>query len=319
VPIALVITGAVVLVVGAINVLTSGNLDAREFIPDAAVGTTLLVLAAVLRRYRSEGSLVHWVYAASMTLVVAWLLNEFRDQPDTANMAYVVIVIATFGPVVLAWVPFIAAAASMVAGAIAVLTATGWGDLRGWTAACLVAMAVGALFLQIRLRSLSELADAKAVIERLATTDPLTGLLNRHGLDVFSGGLVANATRHGQPLVVWFIDIDGLKAANDRFGHEFGDDVIRVVADAVKSCAREGDLVTRWGGDEFLVLGLGIEPHGGTLAQRITERITAAGLGRDRWCGTVSVGTSSRMPQTTTVANLIGEADAQMYRKRDRV
>jgi diguanylate cyclase (GGDEF)-like protein len=317
IPIALAITGGVVLVVGGINFVTMGRYDTIEYAPDAIVASTLLGAAAVLRRDRADRALAPWAYAAAMTLVVAWLLNEFRAQPDTANMAYVVIVMATFGPVALAWRPFVAAAAAMTVGAVVVLVSTGWGDARGWTSACLVAVAVGAVFLQIRMRSLAELADAKATIERLATTDSLTGLLNRHGFDTFTRGLVSSAARHGQPLVVWFVDIDGLKAANDTFGHDFGDEVIRAVADAVRSCAREGDLVARWGGDEFLVLGLGIEPHGDTLVQRIDARIRAAGLGTDRWCGTVSIGTASRMPQATTLDDLIAEADAHMYRERN--
>lgn len=317
IPIALAITGVVVLGVGAINFVTMGRFDPVEYVPDSMAAAALLGSSAVLRRDRINGAVVQWAYAAAMTLVVAWLLNEFRDQPDTANMAYVVIVMATYGPVVLAWWPFMAASASMTVGAIVVLVSTGWGDGRGWTSAYLVATAVGAVLLQIRMRSLAELADAKATIESLATTDPLTGLLNRHGFGVFTPGLVASATRLGQPLVVWFVDIDGLKTANDRFGHKFGDEVIRTVADAVSACAREGDLVARWGGDEFLVFGLGIEPHENALKRRIDARIREAGLGTDRWCGTVRVGTASRMPQVTTIDDLIIEADARMYRDRE--
>jgi hypothetical protein len=67
------------------------------------------------------------------------------------------------------------------------------------------------------------------------------------------------------------------------------------------------------GGDEYLVLGLGIEPHGDTLRQRLDTRIRSVGLGTDRWCGPVSIGTASRMPPRTTVEKLIGEADACMY------
>jgi diguanylate cyclase (GGDEF)-like protein len=318
IPIALAITGVVVLVIGGVNFVTLGAYDAVEYVPDMIVAAVLLGASVVLRRDGVSGVLVQWAYAAAMVLVVAWLLNEFRTQPDTANMAYVVIVMATFGPVVLAWRPFLAAALSMTVGAVAVLVSIGWGDARGWSSAYVVAVAVGAAFLQIRMRSLAELADARATIESLATTDSLTGLLNRHGLDVFTPGLVASATRLGQPLVVWFIDIDGLKGVNDRFGHDVGDEVIRAVGDAVRACAREGDLVARWGGDEFLVLGMGIEPHGDTPAQRIDARIRAAGVATDRWCGTVSTGTASRMPQTTTLEDLISEADARMYRGRSR-
>jgi diguanylate cyclase (GGDEF)-like protein len=254
-----------------------------------------------------------------MTVVVGWLLNEFRLQPDTAEMAYVVIVMAVFGPVVLSWAPFATAASVMTVAAVGVLTASGWGDARGWTAAYGVAIMVGALFLRLRMQSLAELAEAKATADRLATTDPLTGVLNRHGLDLTAPVLVASAMRYGQPLVVWFVDVDQLKAANDRQGHAFGDQVIRAVAVALVESTREGDLVARWGGDEFVVVGLGIDPAQGSLAERVRQHLLESEIDPGRWCRTVSIGSASRMPHTTTLDALIAEADQRMYLARHLV
>ena len=104
------------------------------------------------------------------------------------------------------------------------------------------------------------------------------------------------ATRLGRPVVVWFVGIDGLRAANDRFGHDFFDAVLR----------------------EFLAVGLGIEPQGETLAQRIQAAILEKDLGTDRWCGTVSIATATGMPHTTTLGDLIEAADARMYHGRNR-
>ena len=131
VPIALAITGLIVLIVGGVNFLTSGIVDVVEYVPDMIVAATLLGTATIVRRGLVDDARVPWASATAMTLVVAWLLSEFWAQPGTANMADVVIVMATFGPLVLAWPPFIAASASMTVGALAVLVHVGWGDPRG--------------------------------------------------------------------------------------------------------------------------------------------------------------------------------------------
>jgi len=316
IPLALTVTGAVVLVVGVINFLVSDRLDPTDVIPDAIVAVALITLSVVLRRFHVPGIAVQWSYSVAMVIVVLWLLNEFRLQPDTANMAYVVIVMAVFGPVVLAWVPFLTAAVAMVAFSTVVLIGSGWGDARGWIAAYLVAVSAGGLLLALRASSLSALAEARATADRLATTDALTGVLNRHGLELMAPVLVASAKRYGQPMVVWFADIDGLKAANDTGGHANGDRIITLVADALTASTREGDLIARWGGDEFVIVGLGIEPTVSPLEERVHQRIRAYGMETRHWVGTVSFGSASHMPQVATLDDLIAEADQEMYERR---
>ena len=117
-------------------------------------------------------------------------------------------------------------------------------------------------------------------------------------------------------MVVWFADIDGLKAANDGGGHVYGDRVISVVADAITASTREGDLVARWGGDEFVVVGLGSEPVGSRREERVREWIRASGSDAGDWVGTVTFGSASHMPQVATLDELISEADQAMYLKR---
>jgi diguanylate cyclase (GGDEF)-like protein len=91
------------------------------------------------------------------------------------------------------------------------------------------------------------------IVNRLtetSETDPLTGVLNRRGLDARVAAMVNGDTNH----VVVMADIDRFKAINDRYGHEAGDAVIRRFARILAGTARKGDLVVRWGGEEFLVV-----------------------------------------------------------------
>lgn len=120
-----------------------------------------------------------------------------------------------------------------------------------------------------------QLEEVKARLQREtqhATRDPLTGLTNREGLRRWLGGSELNGVE--MPLVgVIMIDLDGFKAVNDTHGHETGDRLLQAVAGALTSCTRAGDLVTRWGGDEFLVLCPGAE---GDQLDRLATRMVAA-------------------------------------------
>lgn len=101
---------------------------------------------------------------------------------------------------------------------------------------------------------LRENARLFAEVERLAMTDPLTGLYNRHKLNESLDLEVERGRRYSRPLSAIMIDLDNLKEVNDRFGHLAGDDVLIEVADGIRSQIRRVDIPTRFGGDEFLIL-----------------------------------------------------------------
>jgi diguanylate cyclase (GGDEF)-like protein len=108
---------------------------------------------------------------------------------------------------------------------------------------------VGILFKDIaeRKRQEKELTDA-------ALYDKLTGLPNRTMFRGYLSKALARAERSGQPLAIMFLDLDGFKEVNDTFGHESGDILLRSVAQRLLSSIRSGDLVCRFGGDEFTVI-----------------------------------------------------------------
>jgi len=110
-------------------------------------------------------------------------------------------------------------------------------------------------------------------VQRLAITDPLTGLYNRHKLSDVLEAEHERAVRYGRPVSVIMMDMDDLKVVNDTLGHAAGDAVLRDVGEAIRRHIRRLDLPTRYGGDEFLV----VLPE--TLlgdAARVAERISGA-------------------------------------------
>ena len=91
-------------------------------------------------------------------------------------------------------------------------------------------------------------------LERMATTDNLTGLANRHALDLLLDQQTREASRHNLPISAILLDIDNFKTLNDSRGHLAGDDVLRGIAAKLRESLRASDIACRWGGEEFLIV-----------------------------------------------------------------
>ncbi len=91
-------------------------------------------------------------------------------------------------------------------------------------------------------------------LARLASIDPLTGLMNRQAFEIVLRQSMRDFERNGRPMSAILFDIDGFKQINDRHGHEAGDQVLQAVANMAASVVRDNDIMTRWGGEEFLIL-----------------------------------------------------------------
>ena len=117
------------------------------------------------------------------------------------------------------------------------------------------------------------LAEAHTTITRIAATDDLTGLANRRHFYEALENAVSLARRHGYPLALVSLDLDGLKRVNDTLGHEAGDEVLASFATLLAALCRAEDLPARLGGDELSVLLPGMELDG---AQGLAERLLTA-------------------------------------------
>jgi diguanylate cyclase (GGDEF)-like protein len=110
-------------------------------------------------------------------------------------------------------------------------------------------------------------------IESMASTDKLTGLLNRHAFTILIDKLVAELRREPRPVALLMVDIDHFKAINDSHGHLAGDAVLERIATTLLSSLRTSDLAVRWGGEEFLLVLKGCGPD---EAWRIAENLRTA-------------------------------------------
>ncbi len=114
--------------------------------------------------------------------------------------------------------------------------------------------------------------------QQIALQDPLTGLPNRTAFEKSLDHGLIRTKRHGWGLAVLFVDIDKFKSINDSYGHDLGDQVLLMVANRLKSCVRDEDIVSRWGGDEFVCLLLGVKQEADVihLAEKMINRIAEA-------------------------------------------
>jgi len=149
-------------------------------------------------------------------------------------------------------------------------------------------------------------------LETLANRDPLTLCLNRRSLAQYFDKLFTQAKADGGHLSCMMLDIDFFKSVNDRFGHATGDQVIKAVADVLKTCTRESDLVGRYGGEEFCVV---LPTLALDTAVKIAERIRQA-IEKSSCSGvkiTASLGVATIESNANTPDELINQADKALY------
>ncbi|MCC6176265.1 MAG: diguanylate cyclase [Chloroflexi bacterium] len=159
--------------------------------------------------------------------------------------------------------------------------------------------------------------------QRLATTDPLTGLFNyRYFRDALSME-VARANRLEYPVGLLMIDCDNFKRVNDTFGHPVGDSVLRDVATALRHNLRQTDVAARYGGEEFSIILPGLGPRGvravGEKLRHAVRRIQPLeSEGQGPLPITISLGGVSLVPPSVDAVELVRLADAALYQAKRR-
>ena len=313
---ALLWTGGLILLLSFLNVvLAQHGVDTVDGVHLGVVALFLLG-SFIASRPSTPPATVPWIVAAAAVVMVLSLQWEVWTDPTALGAAYVLIAMLAFAPFILDARAVLTAQIPMVIGFLLAASQLDAAGVVNWIIAGMAAVLLGLVILRVRLQSIDDLADEMARSRADATRDPLTGTLNRRGVEERVPDLVGLALRRDESVSAVFVDIDGLKAANDQFGHEFGDEVIRAVADAVRFTVRAGDLVGRWGGDEFIVIGMGDPLPTEHLTTRLSNRLAHSGIAPSQWPGTVSVGSAMGRADGFDFDRLIARADADMYERR---
>jgi diguanylate cyclase (GGDEF)-like protein len=166
-----------------------------------------------------------------------------------------------------------------------------------------------------------ELRELSERLQGLSATDALTGIANRRTFDERLAVEVARANRYGTPLSLVMVDLDHFKELNDRFGHLAGDEVLKRVAALVDREKRLGDVVARFGGEEFAAILPHTEPRAALAwAERVRQLIAGTEVRSDAGALTVtaSFGIAGAIPATEQVHALIENADQALYEAKSQ-
>lgn len=170
------------------------------------------------------------------------------------------------------------------------------------------------------LTDVSALKQTRDQLEALATTDPLTGALNRRAVSEAAQAELRRARRHGKPVAVLLLDVDHFKRVNDTHGHRVGDRVLQQVSAACRALLREIDSFGRWGGEEFIVLlpETGLEAAL-VVAERVRETVASVVVPADDGGAvavTTSIGVASLGVGDESMEELLARADAALYQAK---
>lgn len=269
---------------------------------------------------------LQWLAAATLAVMLLYVLDLTPLQEITSNLLYPLLMIDTLALLAVALI-------SALRGSRA-----GWYFLAGWTPlltltlllhaqaegalpganwlndACLVAVALESIVLSLGLadRALSIRRDRDQA-QALADNDALTNLLNRRAWTARANARVADATL--APHVLLFCDLDHFKALNDRYGHAAGDRALCDVADVLRHEMHPDDIYGRFGGEEFVVL---LDHYSHIDAMHVAARLCRRVHQLDRPIDadgallTISIGVARQRPDDT-VESMLRRADTAMY------
>jgi len=166
------------------------------------------------------------------------------------------------------------------------------------------------------LRDMTAAKEAEAELTRRATHDPLTGLPNRALVYERLEKVLHRSKARGDNIALLFIDLDGFKAVNDKYGHEAGDYLLKEISQRFIQAVRPGDTVGRLAGDEFVILCEHVDSPAmlSSLAERILDAAKqAVPYGTDKLFVTASIGIAAGHGSTHTADDLVRAADTAMY------
>jgi diguanylate cyclase (GGDEF)-like protein len=165
----------------------------------------------------------------------------------------------------------------------------------------------------------SDVHYGRQMFKSLSETDEMTGLLNKRSFNTMLIKAEKVAKRYGHPMSVMVIDADNLKTVNDQYGHKAGDRLIMMLGEIIQDCLRISDVISRYGGDEFVIL----------LPQTTAEKALDAGsriclavqnssfdVTGNRINSTVSIGIASYPSDAVNVNELMEKADASLYQSK---
>jgi diguanylate cyclase (GGDEF)-like protein len=270
------------------------------------IGAVLAGLAAGWISYRVAVVLSSLVAPLPMLVALPTVFGQARAGSRQART------------MLLGWICFAAGATAMAMLVHGLLPASTWTQ-HAFQVCSLAEMTLFMAVLGLRVDDMRRAAEAaqreNAALQALAHTDPLTGLLNRRGLQLALDQALLRATPE-HLMGVYLIDLDGFKPINDHLGHDAGDTLLVAVGARLRTQVRAGDAVARLGGDEFVVVvqALPGEEEAERLGRKLLEAFDAPFYNRGQACRVgLTIGYALAPMDGVDADHLLKRADAAMY------
>ena len=275
-----------------------------------AAGMLFLAIAQIVARTKISTRLASWVWALSISvLTIATAYGAQRGGIE--RIGYVIVLVVVLGAVSLTWVSFVVAALLLAGSFITLAFSFSNSYDPAWLAPLAFALIAGGLLMVLHRRSLGILEKVDRLENQLGSTDVLTGVLTRQGVLTLSPQVRRIAHRDAKPMFLMIVDIVDLAGANKDYGAGYGDDLLRATADVMKSSSRDSDLLGRWSGDEFVLVGVGAEASVEALTTRIVHNIAESAVAVGKRPLRVSIGTAIGSPQDS-IDSFINTAMAKL-------
>jgi len=285
----------------------------------AAVALGLLALAMVYRRQTSLRRRV-WLGFTFLVLMLACLAGPVQSwelAPLQSMAGFLLLPVAGLPLLVrprVAWT-MLAAGTLVMCGLLGLVVDAPLADKRTFAFYFLVSCSAGLVLRRARANLATRLNQQVESLWQRAVSDPLTGLLNRHGWLNLATAAMDEAVAAGRQPAVLFIDVDFFKRTNDAHGHQAGDELLRDLGQLIEARIGPGEFAARLGGEEFACL----LPDSSVLqAERFARRIAAEYRRRAEAFGsTLSIGVSTYNPGDL-LNDLLARADAALYEAKHR-
>jgi diguanylate cyclase (GGDEF)-like protein len=300
--------GILVIVITTVVLIVNQGQNLWVSVVQLTLGVAFLLLANITGRRHYRAVTVEWIWVVACTVLVIALLVEAARSGRLAAVAYSLMLMTAFAPVTLAWRPALVGSGVMLAGLVAAASSSGALDTARIIIAGASALLVGLVLLRLRFVAADALADERARSAALATTDPLTGSLTRSGLLSLVPMVAGLAERTTGTVCVIAVDILHLSEATATYGVRYRDDILRTLATTLHDSVRLGDLVARWSGDDFVVVGVGGRPDALAMQQRLQAALDTSGVSLGKAPVRIVVGTAAGSPRERTFEELLADA-----------
>jgi len=291
-----------------------------------AVCTALFAVLGILAATRRIPGWRHNSVAATVAVIAAfaaalrvWLLHASWPGAELVLAAGVAVLVSSRW----FWVVVGTSAAAWLGSAVTLAARTGLDreQLAGSIEiGLLVAVAAGiaTAVRQARATAAAALVNTHRQLVEQSVRDPLTGVANRKGLQLVAQPLIDNARRQGQAVHCLAVDIDAYREITETtHGHHLADDLLVAVAEALRHATRTTDVVARWAGDEFVVLGPGTGTSPLEMERRVRAHLADAGVPKEVWQGKVSAGSATLVPwDSDDLEGLLHRAEQDMALRR---